>query len=522
VLLAGPAPAAARTDLPGPAPYAGASRAAPSHIPAPSMSPPVSSRPAATTTPKTPLVVVVSLKRQRLAVYDATGRIAESPISSGRRSDPTPTGVFSVIGKAVDHVSNLYEGAEMPFMQRLTWTGTALHAGHLPGYPASHGCIRLPHAFAERLYAMTAINTRVVVTDGEVAPVPIAHAKLFTPLPVDPEVPVADATIGSRIASLAPITVAYAAAPRPVYVGEVTLTPAARARFAATRRLHDAIAPLDAARTAIAARIADANVEIAGAYADVAPYDAAVRTATARLAALHRKRAGVQAELMAVIAKVQRARSDAAMVRLARAEVVVEARLFEVGAEIEAAEADLAAARAARAGLDTAADAALARRAALYREADAADAAVAAARKAFETARLEDARYLRPVSVFVSRKDKRVYVRQGFEPVLDLPVEIAEPDRSLGTHVYTAMARREGSADLDWTVVSLATGGKARSRFAQKPRTLAAGALDRITFPEAALDAIRERIKPGSSLIVSDEGTSAYFGSGTDFIVDTR
>lgn len=98
-----------------------------------------------------PLVINVSLSRQRLTVYDANGPIASSPVSSGRVGYATPTGVFTILQKRRMHYSNLYDSAPMPNMQRLTWSGVALHAGALPGYPASHGCIRLPHGFSKSL-----------------------------------------------------------------------------------------------------------------------------------------------------------------------------------------------------------------------------------------------------------------------------------------------------------------------------------------------------------------------------------
>src|SRR5690606_8804076 len=103
------------------------------------------------------------------------------PISSGQPGHRTPTGVFSILQKARYHESNIYSGAPMPFMQRLTWSGIALHAGQLPGYPASHGCIRLPYQFAQRLFGLTRIGARVVVSHDPVAPVAIAHERLPVP-----------------------------------------------------------------------------------------------------------------------------------------------------------------------------------------------------------------------------------------------------------------------------------------------------------------------------------------------------
>lgn len=120
--------------------------------------------------PDGPLLMVVSLDRQLAFVYRNGVRIGVSTISSGRPGYETPSGVFSVLQKRREHYSNLYDAAPMPFMQRLTWDGIALHAGNIPGYPASHGCIRLPEAFAERLFSETGIGMTVVIGSAEEAP----------------------------------------------------------------------------------------------------------------------------------------------------------------------------------------------------------------------------------------------------------------------------------------------------------------------------------------------------------------
>jgi L,D-transpeptidase catalytic domain len=108
--------------------------------------------------------VVVSLPQQKAWVFRGVALIATSPVSTGRRGHETPAGTFPILQKQVHHRSNRYSNAPMPYMQRLTAYGIALHAGALPGYPASHGCIRLPHAFAKRLYGLTGPGTRVTVT----------------------------------------------------------------------------------------------------------------------------------------------------------------------------------------------------------------------------------------------------------------------------------------------------------------------------------------------------------------------
>jgi len=130
--------------------------------------------------PDGPINIVVSIGSQRLWVYDKHGLVDTSIVSTGTGGFPTPTGVFAVIDKEEQHYSNIYHGASMPFMQRLTMSGVALHSGVTTGRPASHGCIRLPHAFAIKLYRMTGLGARVVIAPNEPVPREIAHARLFS------------------------------------------------------------------------------------------------------------------------------------------------------------------------------------------------------------------------------------------------------------------------------------------------------------------------------------------------------
>ncbi len=120
--------------------------------------------------PSGPVVVIVSLPEQKMYVYRNGVRIGLSTVSTGTKGHPTPTGMFTILQKKVKHESSIYKGARMPHMQRLTWTGIAMHAGHLPGYPASHGCVRLPIDFAENLYSVTSNGTSVIITDDKFAP----------------------------------------------------------------------------------------------------------------------------------------------------------------------------------------------------------------------------------------------------------------------------------------------------------------------------------------------------------------
>ncbi|HEU0160493.1 MAG TPA: L,D-transpeptidase family protein, partial [Hyphomicrobiaceae bacterium] len=126
-----------------------------------------------------PVLAIVALRDQRISIYDAEGKILEAPVSTGSVGYETPAGIFSIVQKKELHSSNLYEDGEMPFMQRLTWTGIALHAGVLPGRPASHGCIRLPMAFAQQLFDLTDLGMRVLIVRDDMAPSDIAHPALF-------------------------------------------------------------------------------------------------------------------------------------------------------------------------------------------------------------------------------------------------------------------------------------------------------------------------------------------------------
>jgi hypothetical protein len=123
-----------------------------------------------------------------------------------------------------------------------------------------------------------------------------------------------------------------------------------------------------------------------------------------------------------------------------------------------------------------------------------------------------------PVSVFISRKEGKLFVRKGFAPLFDVPVEIDQPDVPLGTHVFTAIARKDDAASLRWTVVSTASSQKTTP----VPLPNATAALDRITIPQAAIDRISALAGPGTSLIISDQGISEETGLGTDFIVLTH
>ena len=128
--------------------------------------------------PDGPVSIIVSIPDQLVSVYRNGIRIGVSTCSTGRPGHPTPTGVFTILQKQTDHRSNIYDSAPMPDMERLTWTGIALHVGGLPGYPSSHGCVHLPRAFSDKLYAVTHVGTAVIIADASTAPEEVVHPGL--------------------------------------------------------------------------------------------------------------------------------------------------------------------------------------------------------------------------------------------------------------------------------------------------------------------------------------------------------
>ena len=326
---------------------------------------------------KGPLQIIISIADQKISVYDDGALIARSSVSTGVQGHPTPLGVFSVIGKELWHRSNIYSAAPMPYMQRITWSGIALHAGVLPGHPASHGCIRLAKDFAIRLWHLTKRGTRVIIAPNNVDPVQIASPRLFSK-------------------------------PKTASSSQESST--------------DALASKD-------------TPSIPSTPAGLVP--------------------NVQSQ---------------------------------DGTNI----------------LPTA--------------------GVAPQKKAV------------PISVFVSRKLSRLFVRQRFTPLFDVPIKVENPERPLGTHLFTLLELQDEGASFRWNVVSMpetlsststssnkkpsapvqGTSGTARSDPSPDD---ANAALDRIEIPPDVAGRISQILTPGSSLIVSDYGLSRETGKDTDFIV---
>ena len=303
--------------------------------------------------PNGPVIIVVSTDEQQLTIYDNGAVVGRTSVSTGVPDHPTPRGVFSILQKQRHHTSNIYSDAPMPFMQRITWSGVALHEGHVTGRPASHGCIRLPRAFAERLWPYTRIGMRVVVAGADARPVEFSHPRLF----------------------------------------------------GAARR--DAVQ---------------------------------LRTTIAQTGA-----------------------SD---------EPVSPPLAFPPGSG--------------------------------------------------------------HVAMFVSRKEGKLFVRRDFKPLYETAVEIADPSRPLGLHVFTAMEIRDKGAPARWTALNMPDppppppAPRPRKEEPSPVATVAPApssssqALDRIAIPDDARNAIADILHPGASLVVSDQGFGRETGKGTDFIVLTR
>ena len=397
-----------------------------------------------------PIMAIVSLNNQRITVYDADGWILRAPVSSGQKGRETPAGIFSVIQKEAEHYSNLYDDAYMPHMQRITWSGIALHGGPLPGYPASHGCVRMPFDFPARLFEATKLGLRVIVAPTDAAPIEIAHPVLFLSKP------------GAGALAAARTAEADEAARK---ADQARL--AAGTAFRESMRAMVPVRALENLKLRAEAQLAAAETALGSAISAEAKEQAerAKAQAVARIAELQVQWAAAKAELQPKLDAVTSAREAAVVAETAR----------------------VAAAEAVR----------------------------------------QMARELEPVSVLISRKTQRLYVRQAFESILESPVTILDGDSPIGTHVFTAMERTNSDTNMRWSVVSL-DGGRPhggtvelhdRARGAPMPTDPdAKAALDRIVIPQDALDRIAG-MAPRSSLIVTDEALSSETGKGTDFVV---
>lgn len=440
-----------------------------------------------------PMLAVVAISDQRITVYGADGKVSEAPVSTGTRGYETPPGIFTIVQKKEHHFSNLYEDGEMPFMQRITWTGIALHAGALPGYPASHGCVRLPRSFARQLFDVTDLGMRVVVVRNDIRPSDFAHPLLFMSRPVPKEL------------GLAPRRSAKLGAPDwEDWDGEIVPGSARHLRI-----LRSIAAAMAAEREAATERYREARAAAVRAASEA-------KGAARRLQAAERNLERAESALLRLDRQLEAASSPGAKERAAAAKEKALAKVGDLRAKLETVRAQ------GRVKQDAA-----------ERASEATDAAAAARSLAAQAA--EDAeRDTMPVSVFVSRKTQRLYVRRGTHPVFEGPVAIRDAGQPIGTFVFTALEPLGSAGEMRWNVVAMyedplniEPAPKAQSRRGRRSSpaaptdvSAAKAALDRIDIDPATRDIILgAAVLPGSSLIVSDEGPSRETGKDTDFVV---
>ena len=482
-----------------------------------------------------PIMAIVSIKSQQVTFYDADGWILRAPVSTGTKGRETPAGIFAVLEKDKDHHSSLYDDAWMPNMQRITWNGIALHGGPLPGYAASHGCVRMPYGFAEKLFTKTRIGMRVIISPDDAAPLDFSHPALFAPnaeavaaAPARAETlagEAADAVKTAAEAKKAAATAARQAASLAAALRKLQLLKTRAASQLASADKALVAADLAKARAEdmkqkAAAKAADVATQLDRAQADArsevdtapAPTEAATTADEAKkaIAAAASQAASPAAalsalELLKTRADAQLASAEKALAAADQAKARAEdlkqkaaARAADLATQIVAAEAD------AKSGLDAAA--------AAKDAAKAAQARIAEAAKAAADAKLA----LEPVSVYISRATQKLYVRRNthkpapdgggevFDATIEVPVTIRDPDKPIGTHVFTAMASND--AGLRWTAVTIDNADDARD------------ALDRITIPQDVLDRIAPTALPRSSIVVSDEPLSRETNYRTEFV----
>jgi L,D-transpeptidase catalytic domain len=346
-----------------------------------------------------PIMAIVSIKTQRVTFYDADGWILRAPVSTGTTGRETPAGVFAVIEKDKDHHSTLYDDAWMPNMQRITWNGIALHGGPLPGYAASHGCVRMPYEFAENLFDRTRIGMRVIISPNDAVPVEFSHPALFVPN-----------------------AQAMAAAP-------------ARAETLARE-------------AAEAARVADE------AKKNVATSAREAASLTASLRKLEGLKTRADAELAAADKALAAAKTDQAKARAEELKQKAAAKAAEAATQLDTAKADAPSKLAAAAAAKDAAKAAEAKKTETAK-------AETEAKLALEPVSVYISRSTQ--KLYVRRNTRKPLPDGGerFDSSIEVPVKIRDPGRPIGTHVFTAMARND--AGLRWSVVTIDSGDDARS-----------------------------------------------------------
>ncbi|MGE7369800.1 L,D-transpeptidase family protein [Neorhizobium sp. NPDC001467] len=386
------------------------------------------------------LQIIVSKDKQSLAVYDGDKVVATSKVSTGKQGHDTPTGIFSILDKRKYHESNIYSNAPMPWMQRLTWSGIALHeSGSVPNYPASHGCVRLPAAFAQSLYGQTERGVHVIITDAPVTPVLLHDGRLFSPK-------------------------------RPVPPNLMSDVPLRADNFARTTR----------------------QLEVAMNMAPSSPLPTAPKKTEATVP---------EAAPLRILITRRQEREQVAD---------VQEMLNELG--FDAGSHDGFAGPMTRSAIEG------------FKRWKGLKV------KGFLTEEFMTSLYA------ASGRQKapagQLMIRQGFKPILSVPVGIKDPETALGTHLFTAtdFDRTEGTAR--WQALTLPnrlpeammkrlgiTNSDAGFTTAEPA---AQQAFDRIEISAELRDRIETMLTSGSSITINDQGVGQDTGEGTDFITLTR
>jgi lipoprotein-anchoring transpeptidase ErfK/SrfK len=398
-------------------------------------------RPTQMTAPRTagdPIMAIVSIKSQKVTFYDTDGWILSAPVSTGTTGRETPAGVFAVVEKDKDHHSSLYDDAWMPNMLRITWNGIALHGGPLPGYAASHGCVRMPFDFAAKVFDKAPMGMRVIISPIDAEPVAFSDPSLFVPkqdvidaIPAHADAAVRDADDAAKAAAAAKAAV-----------------PAAKRAAAA--------APAAVRNLAYLKQRADADLAIA---------EKRLAAANASPTATDQAKAAAQ---------------DTQQKAAAKAEAL--------GTQLDAAEVD------AKAKQDAVAAALADAKAAEAKRVETAKAAMDA-KLAGEPVSIFISRATQKLYV---RRDTHKKLPDGgelYDTSLEYPVTIKDPGKPLGTHVFTAVARAEGG--LRWTEVSIDNSDDAKDALDRV--TFPQEVLDRIAPTALPLSSITISDEPLSS-----------------------
>lgn len=336
-------------------------------------------------------MAIVSIKSQNVTFYDADGWMLRAPVSTGMKGRETPAGVFTILEKRADHRSNLYDDAEMPHMQRLTWNGIAMHGGILPGRPASKGCVRLPYGFASDLFGRTQLGMRVVISPIDAAPAEISHPALLVP--------------NAATEAVTP---------------EVAESLAVEAEEAVILASEAKKAAKTAARAA-------------------APIAAALRS-------LERRKSSADTELAAAEKAIAAAKTDKALARAEERKEKAAKQAAEAFTRLESARAE------AQVKITAAASTKEAAKMATDKMTEAAKAA-SEAKLNLEPVSIFISRATQ--KIYVRRNTRKPWPDGGevYDATIEAAVEIRDPDLPIGTHVFTAMA--PSADGLRWTAVTI-------------------------------------------------------------------